>query len=812
MNEYKKRVYQGIICVTALTLISMPAFSAEKTDKVAPLHSFFAKTEKPKTESNVTNETTKTKKASKKEKEIKTNVKDPAIKGINAIKGSVFTMENCVEYALENDPNIKNYRNTQEKKKSEVGIAKSSYFPSITGGTGYNINNTKYFGDKSNSLNNNYYGLDLSITEMIWDFGKTSAKINMSKFNYEAAGYDVENSILYRIYDVKIAYTAVLAARANVDIYARSVRINKLNVDRTKAMYEVGLKSKIDVVNADANLTEAKISLLEAQKEYEVSLIELNNSIFYVNAPSYLIQNTETFNFQKNYSVKNELNVAYDRKHYDASSVEAEMKDGAILTSGIEKQDILKTYKFKPFPYTMDEAIQLAYQNRPDLKSLILVRRASEESLKAIKRSYFPAINASGGYSLMKQSDYGTVTKIERLAGINGNSAATVTPIDSTMVYESEDGTIWLTGHAWYHNIANPANSVTYTRLQLVKTKDVDSSSNKNRNYYAWIIPADINDFGQNILTKSSPYGLTDGSEEIINTSYGPFLERTSRSIQQQKNYGNYVSEPLLKLKQVNSINEWTDYGEQIKGLTIDSDFSKIIKSVIGSRYTKLFEMPDKRLFVFSYDLSTLYLYEYDSVNNKLVKVANVNVLDENNPSGRSCPDYIKNFEVFDYNGILFFKLFNNRVYRYGDYKLSWVTTNTKASNDEVLYDLKLTIENKDKYNNLPENTENSEIDKFVIKEIGMINPQVDRDADLFRHITQFFAPHNYYNKATGLVEKVIMDPDKPETGIPKEYFRIKNLKELYKEIYKGFGCNNIIISKLNLEFILQNVQVYLMK
>src|SRR5574344_100281 len=81
MNEYKKRVYQGIICVTALTLISMPAFSAEKTDKVAPLHSFFAKTEKPKTESNVTNETTKTKKASKKEKEIKTNVKDPAIKG-----------------------------------------------------------------------------------------------------------------------------------------------------------------------------------------------------------------------------------------------------------------------------------------------------------------------------------------------------------------------------------------------------------------------------------------------------------------------------------------------------------------------------------------------------------------------------------------------------------------------------------------------------------------------------------------------------------------------------------------------------------
>lgn len=325
---------------------------------------------------------------------------------ISTIKGNVtFSIDDCVNIALKNDPNIKNYQSTQKVQKSAVGIAKSNYFPSLYGGTGYNIVNTKYSGDRSDSVNNNYYGLNVGINERIWDFGYTTARINMSKFNYEAAGYDVEYAILSSIYNVKIAYTAVLAARANEDICERSVRINKLNVDRTRAMYEVGLKSKIDVVNANVYLTDAKISLLEAQNAYQSALIALNNAMYYVDAPDYSIKDTETFNFQKNYSVKNEINVAYDRRNYDESSIEAEIKDGAILTSGIEKKDIIKTYSFKPFELTLAEAIQKAYENRPDFKSINLVKRASEESLKAVKRSYMPVVNASAGYTLSKKTD-----------------------------------------------------------------------------------------------------------------------------------------------------------------------------------------------------------------------------------------------------------------------------------------------------------------------------------------------------------------------------------------------------------------------
>ena len=135
------------------------------------------------------------KKVKKDSAEIKT-IEDKDI--LNKNSDVVFSIEACVDYALGHNPNIKNYESTQKIQKSAVGQAKSSYFPNLYGGTGYNINNTRYSGDTNNSTNNNnYYGLNLGINQLIWDFGRTTAKINMNKFNYEA--FNVGTAIMSRL-------------------------------------------------------------------------------------------------------------------------------------------------------------------------------------------------------------------------------------------------------------------------------------------------------------------------------------------------------------------------------------------------------------------------------------------------------------------------------------------------------------------------------------------------------------------------------------------------------------------------------------
>ena len=319
-----------------------------------------------------------------------------------------FSLEECIDYAINNDPNVRISAGNYEVQKSRVGQAKSDYFPMLGFGTGYNYQYSNSSGFTSSSMwrgssrsnSNGYYQLNASVNQLIWNFGKTTARINMQKYNRESVGYDLENIILNTVYAVKMAYFEALAAQANVDVYERSVRINQLNYDRTNALFQEGLKSKIDVVNAQVYLTDAQISLVEAQGRYDNAIINLNNAMYFKDAPEYVLKNTESFNFQKSNKPKTEVNVKYIPK-----SGSDEFEKTTILTSGIEKQDIFQNYKFKPLILPVNDAIEKAYENRPDLKSLLMVERAQQESLKAIKRSYFPELSANAGYNYRKNSD-----------------------------------------------------------------------------------------------------------------------------------------------------------------------------------------------------------------------------------------------------------------------------------------------------------------------------------------------------------------------------------------------------------------------
>ena len=306
-----------------------------------------------------------------------------------------YSLEQCIKYALEHSESISIAKQMVKVQKSRVGQAKSDYFPRLGLGNGYTFASNKEKGEREHHSNS--YGFDASVNQLIWNFGKSAANINMQKYNAKSAEYDLEDEILNVTYGVKTAYYAVLAAKANVDISHQTVQINKLNYERTKALFEEGLKSKIDVVNAEVYYTDAQLQLVETQQRYEMSVIELAEAMHYHEKDiDFSILNTENFNFQP---------INYHGEDVDLKQV-SNLQNGdnseLVLTSGIQKTDILKNYDFKPYEGSVSEALETAYKQRPDLKSLELVLKASEASLKAIKRSFYPELGASAGYGFNK--------------------------------------------------------------------------------------------------------------------------------------------------------------------------------------------------------------------------------------------------------------------------------------------------------------------------------------------------------------------------------------------------------------------------
>lgn len=311
-------------------------------------------------------------------------------------KGSKLTMDDCIQIALKNSPLINkayfNYKVSQNDEK----IAKASYFPTIGVGTGYTFNSNKTSRYTRNTDN---YNAQASLSQLIWNFGKTNAQIRMQKFNKISALFNFDDIVLDTIFSVKTNYYNVLAAKATVDINRAYVQINERNYQRTKAYFDEGIKSKIDLVNAEVNLSDSKVTLVESIKAYQNAIVQLNNSMYVAYTPNYEISSTETFNFKQK-EIPVNLEKISEKK--DISKTPDPVSD-ATLTSKVEKMDVIETFKFKPFPYTFEECVEQAKQNRPDLKAYNATLEAMKQALLYIKREYYPEISASAGYNYRNQ-------------------------------------------------------------------------------------------------------------------------------------------------------------------------------------------------------------------------------------------------------------------------------------------------------------------------------------------------------------------------------------------------------------------------
>lgn len=337
-----------------------------------------------------------------------------AVEQMSVEKHAVLSIDDCISLALQNSPKVKKARYNYGLSKGNLGVAKSGYFPTIGIGTGYNLTDTH---NNIRNSNSHIYSAEASINQLIWNFGKTNANIRMYNFNRIAALYDFENTVLDTIFTVKTNYFGVLAAKATMDINKANVEINERNYQRTKAYFDEGIKSKIDLVNAEVYLSDSKVTLVNSEKLYKNALVLLNNSMYIAFAPEYEIENTETFNLEHNYTP---VNLEHIDEKKDLSET-PESVDNALLIAKAEKINILENYQFKPFPYTFDESVKIAYKNRPDLKAFDATLNAMKEALKYAKREYLPEISARAGYGFRDENTTNSFN-----AGINLSSSVNI--------------------------------------------------------------------------------------------------------------------------------------------------------------------------------------------------------------------------------------------------------------------------------------------------------------------------------------------------------------------------------------------------
>lgn len=278
---------------------------------------------------------------------------------VNITKDKPLDIMDCVSLAYQNSPKIKRQKYNLDIAKSNLGIARSGYFPVISAGVGfYNENNSDsiYYDKHYRDLPS----VGVSINKMIWDFGKTTAYIKMEEFYKIGAEYEFMDSLCSTLFEVKRKYYNLLRTKAIRDITIENIKMQEY---LTKLMEN----KHPDWDNAGGVMSANTIMNIEAEEDYKTAKVDLDNALYINKSVDYDIVQTDTFSYQ--------------------------------VPDNMEKWK--KSYKvpeFKNFNFKRSDAAGIAYKNSPDLHVLIATKKAMNESLKYIKRSYLPELNANVGY------------------------------------------------------------------------------------------------------------------------------------------------------------------------------------------------------------------------------------------------------------------------------------------------------------------------------------------------------------------------------------------------------------------------------
>lgn len=262
-------------------------------------------------------------------------------------KGQTLDLQRCIVIALEKHPRIQAATSTIMAGESRVGQARSGYYPQLSGSAGYSRMDPTSTSALSAAQVYDSYSSSLSLSQNLYDFGKTSTQVKIQELNRDSSRSDLDSIITQVTFAVKQAYYGLLQAGRNRDVAREVVGQFQQHLERAKAFFEVGTKPKFDVTKADVDLSNAKLNLLKAENAFRLGQVTLNNTMGIPEAPDY---------------------------------------------------EVVDQLAFQRVMIDLDEVTRKAYERRPDLMAIAVKRKSQEQSIELARKGYYPTVSGSASY------------------------------------------------------------------------------------------------------------------------------------------------------------------------------------------------------------------------------------------------------------------------------------------------------------------------------------------------------------------------------------------------------------------------------
>lgn len=260
-------------------------------------------------------------------------------------------LDDCIKFALGNNPRIQAAIQDVFASDARIRQTWANWFPQISWQTGYSRIRQLQLADAfGKAMVYNYYTLgQISLSEMLYDFGVTQNQVTIRKLENKQYNLILTETINDVICDVKSAYYSVLYTIEQKKVAEEMVKRYELFYDQAKAFYNAGTKPKVDLTIAQVNLSNSKLNLIEAENAVDIAMAKLNNA----------------------------MGLPYMYRY--------------------KIDDVLR---INPCNLTVDGAVEIAKESRPDFKLASTKVETANQAMKLVKKSWAPQLSVEGQFEV----------------------------------------------------------------------------------------------------------------------------------------------------------------------------------------------------------------------------------------------------------------------------------------------------------------------------------------------------------------------------------------------------------------------------
>ena len=174
----------------------------------------------------------------------------------------IIPVERAVEIALLNNPELRISRSEVDISKSILRQAKAPLYPQLKGKLV-----VPFVGRESG-----FY-----VDQMIWDFGKTKARVKAREHYLESARHLFAGSETMLVRNTRIAYYQALSEKNRLEEAATKTKRRGWLLEKTEELFAVGKRSAQQLSQAEIDLQQAKLELVSGENSYELAMLNLRH-------------------------------------------------------------------------------------------------------------------------------------------------------------------------------------------------------------------------------------------------------------------------------------------------------------------------------------------------------------------------------------------------------------------------------------------------------------------------------------------------------------------------------------------------------